>query len=72
MYFDYCTQVKDAEFIFTPKVLELLRRHKYLKQYGITSYGKHYDDLPAFWLDAVDIMDYNYNMADEWRRKSLT
>lgn len=63
MFFDYCLEVQDFEFPFTPKILEWLRRYKYFKEYKITSYGTHYDDLPAFWLDAVDIMDYNYRIA---------
>jgi len=63
MFFDYCLEVKDFEFVFTSEILELLRRYKFFKEYKITSYSTHYDDLPAVWLDALQIMDYNYDLA---------
>jgi hypothetical protein len=72
MYYDFCVESRDWDYIFSGRVPEILRRYRFLKEYGITSFGKHYDELPAYWVDALEIMDTNYNMAIEWQRKSLT
>lgn len=71
MYYDFCLESKDFDFIFSGRVPELLKRFQLLKEFGITSYGTHYDDLPAFWVDALELMNNSYNQAVEWERKSL-
>ena len=48
-----------------------MRRFKYLKDYNITSYSNSYDNLPAIWIDAIDIMDFNIKQAKEqWQIKN--
>ena len=43
--------------------MELVRRYRFKKDFGITSYGNNYDTLPAIWIDALEIMDNNYKEA---------
>lgn len=55
----------DFQFVFDRHTIDLLRRFRFFKDHGIFSYSEKYDDLPAFWADAIDIMATNYKLALE-------
>ncbi len=64
LFFDYCIEVDDFDFLFKDdKLMEYLRRYRFKKDFGITSYGNNYDTLPGIWIDALEIMDNNFKDA---------
>lgn len=65
LYFDFCVFSNDFSKIFTPQINELLTRHKWLKDYHITSYGTDFDNLPAYFIDAMELIDRNIIEAME-------
>jgi len=40
-----------------------LRRFNFMEEYKISSYSTIYDELPAVWVDAVEIMKVNLSQA---------
>jgi len=56
----YCN---DFESVYTEEVNDWIGRYNMLKNYSITSYEKHYDDMPAKWVDILHIIDSNLNKA---------
>ena len=52
---DYCTFIKDAEYIFTPEISDLLSRYQ-MQENGYISYSKLYDDLPARWIEIIRVI----------------
>ena len=52
----YCN---DFDSVFTKEINEWINRYNMLKNFHITSYGRHYDDLPAKWADILTIIDSN-------------
>jgi len=65
MYFDYCLEVGDWNFVLTKEITGLLRRYKFMKMYGFKNYDNDYDRTPATWIDAVETMDTEYKLAYE-------
>ena len=43
----------------------MIRRYNLYKTFQIYSYGQNYDELPAFWIDALEIIDFNMKRAME-------
>ena len=68
MYFDYRINCSDWDYIFTERISDLLTRYNMHKQ-GILSYGNVYDDLPCFWIEALQLMNMEEQKAiKEWHR----
>ena len=65
MFFDYCLEVKDFEYVFDKFTVEMLRRYRLFKDHNVHSYGNVYDKLPAFWIDVMDILTANYKLATD-------
>ena len=51
---------------------EYLMRFNLLKNLNIQSYGNVLDDLPATWVDALNIMESEYNKAVKCRGNQKT
>ena len=60
---DYFAFIKHLPYIFTPFVVEMLRRYKLLKEYNIYSYGQDFDKQPAWWIDLLVYMDEELQKA---------
>lgn len=69
LYYDFCVECNDFANIFTPHVNDLIMRHKWLKDYHVYSYGSQLDDLPGYFVDAVNIIEANIMQALESKRK---
>ena len=54
---DYITFIRYAPLIYTDEIGEYLMRYKMLRKYNIKSYGDVLDDLPAVWVDVLDLID---------------
>jgi hypothetical protein len=67
LFYDYRLECDDWDCVFKKEINGLLRRYRLFKDYGVTSFSTHYDDLPAFWVDALGIMDEAYNRATRER-----
>jgi len=65
MFFDYRTEVDNWDFVYTKEINGLLRRFRFMKDYGFTNYGNDFDSTPATWIDAVEIMEREYKLAYE-------
>lgn len=60
---DYCLEIGNFEWIFTDDIRDLLTRFRYFKEYKIPSFSLLFDDLPAYWIDAVEIMENSFALA---------
>ena len=69
LYYDFCLESNDFPGIFTPDVNEYLTRHKMLKDYNISSFATEFDNLPAIWVDAIEIIDVNVTKAMEAKNR---
>ncbi len=54
--YDYGYLIKDSDYIYTPSVADKLRRYKLQKEFGIYSYSKKFEDIPAIWIDMLNII----------------
>lgn len=64
---DYCF-IAYAPFIFTPFVQECLERYEWMRR-GHTSFSNNYDDLPAWWVETVTLIDTEIDNALTQKRK---
>jgi len=69
---DYMTFIKHAPLIFTSQINEFLMRFNLLKSHNILSYGNVLDELPAVWVDALQIMEVEFNKALRVKRGNKT
>ena len=70
MFFDYCLEVDDFEYILDRKTSDYLRRFRLFKDYNVHSYSNIYDELPAVWIDVMDILTLNYKLAMDCKNGS--
>ena len=66
---DYFAFIKHSPLIFTPLVNEYIMRYNLLKTFNINSYGNVLDELPALWVDALNVMESEYNKAVSCKNK---
>ena len=41
-----------------------------MKEFGIKSYSDNYETSPAFWIDAIEIIDLNIKKAQAWQQRN--
>lgn len=68
LFFDYCLDVSDFEYIFSNDIIDLLRRFRLFAEYQIQSFSNIYDELPAYWIDAIELISYNQKDAIKCRQ----
>ena len=49
----------DYNSVFTEEINEWISRYNLLKNYGISSYGNVYENMPAKWIDILQTIDSN-------------
>ena len=64
----FLMECSDWAFIFSPDIEEILDRYALHKQ-GIYSFGQCYDDLPNWWVDAINLLNTEQAKATKaWQR----
>lgn len=65
IYFNDFSLVGRWSYIFDEQIDEWIMRYNFLKSYNISSYGNTFDDLPAIWVDALNIMNTQSILVSE-------
>jgi len=68
MSIDYMTFIKHSSLIYTPEINEYIMRYNLLKNHNIHSYGNVLDDLPAKWVDVLNLLESEYHKATAAKR----
>ena len=67
--YDYIKLIRYAPFIYTTRTQAILHRYFNLKNHNIHSFSDRFEELPAWWIDMLGIMDSEYNKAMKvWQR----
>ena len=67
LYFTYLIQCSDWAYIFSDTE-EIFDRYAMHKQ-GIYSFGQLYDELPNWWVDALNLLNSEEHKAIKARRR---
>ena len=66
---DYMAFISDASFIYTPFTDECLARYTLLKSFSTPSFGKDFDELPAWWIDILSLIELETNKAIQTKQR---
>lgn len=65
---DYFTFIRYAPLIQTEDIGEYLMRYRLLKEHNLYSYGQLVDDLPAIWVDVINLIDSEIAKAQKAKK----
>ena len=65
----YSTMIAHPTEIIDSKSQELISQYHYCKDFSLSPYSGSYQNQPAFWIDAVNIIKRETNNATEYLRK---
>lgn len=68
MAWDY-SLIGHAPYIFTDHTNEVLTRYNLLKNYQVYSFSQNFDDLPAWWIETISLIDTEMQKAIEDKKK---
>ena len=59
LFFDFAIEVNDFRWVFSTDIMNIMRRYKMLKEHNIISYSNLYDEIPAPFIEAIEIIEHN-------------
>lgn len=65
IYFYDFALIGRYEFIYTPDIASFFRRYNFLYNHKIPSYSTTFDELPAQWVQVIEIITSNLMQAKE-------
>ena len=65
---DYCL-IQHSPFIYTESIDDIITRYSLFKTHGIISFSNNYDEMPAKWIDILNLIDIELNKAREQKAK---
>lgn len=66
---DFVLQCNDWEYVYTPEVNDIMARYSLFKTHNVHSFGSLYDELPALWVDCLNLIGNEADKAVECKRK---
>jgi len=66
---DYIAFINHSPFIYTDFTEECLARYNLQKNYNVKSYGETFEEIPAWWVDILNLIDSEIIRATQERQR---